>query len=586
MAAEPALIQARQHFQAGRIDQARQLVLRFLQRHPGHPEANHSMAVMLLHKRELEPALYHARRAAAASPETTEYLFTAASILMNLDNRAEAASLAHRAMEQGARDAHSLLRLLPLFWEMGDHEGALHAGERAFALDPSRARAPYASVLSNIGEADRAVPMLRDQLARDPEAIDALQALALAMNYTGADATEVFDVHRRFGAALEKLHAPGEATLHNPDPERSLRIGLVSPDFYSHSVAFFAEPILRHLPGHRFEVFCYSSRPYPDDTTRRLKGLAAGWRDIAGQPDSEVARLIRSDRIDILMDLTGLTTGNALSVFAARAAPIQVSAIGYPNTTGLSTMDYRLVDAITDPPGAQAFATERLLHLRDCFLCYRPVEETPPLPDRPPRPITFGSFNTAQKLVGEVIPAWARIVNAVPGSNLILKASQFSCPMVRSRFEGRFRAAGLDPARLELLPVIRDKAAHLALYGRIDIALDAFPYNGTTTTCEALHMGIPIVTLRGSSHAGRVGASLLSAVNLPDLIAESVDEYAAIANRLAGDPQRLATLRATLRNRMLASPLCDGPGYGAWLADALRQAWRSRCSKQPSPANP
>jgi predicted O-linked N-acetylglucosamine transferase (SPINDLY family) len=282
------------------------------------------------------------------------------------------------------------------------------------------------------------------------------------------------------------------------------------------------------------------------------------------------------------MDLVGLTTNRVLSIFAARPSPVQITAIGYPNTTGLPAMGYRIVDEFTDPPGAEAFATEQLLRIPKCFLCYQPLPGAPEPVTEPPSAqtgtITFGSFNTAQKLVGPVIEVWSRIVNSVPGSRLVLKASQFLCPEVRARFTNRFAAAGLTTDRFELLPVVKDKSSHLAMYGRIDIALDTFPYNGTTTTCEALYMGVPVVGHNGSVHAGRVGVSLLSAVGIPELIARDTSEYESIAATLARDKDRLAEYQRTLRTRILGSPLCDGPGYGIRFGQALRAAWRAHCT--------
>jgi protein O-GlcNAc transferase len=575
----PALTQARHLFHQGKLDQARELLQRFLQREPAHAEANHSLAVILLSRGERDRALYHAQRSISSAPNEPEYRATLASILDARGDHAAAMASARRAAELAAGSPAALLDLVPLFWGLGEFDDALNAARGAIALDPRAARGPLAHLLCHVGEPEQAAALLRGELANDPDAPDILLPLAHTLNYVpDTDPRESFELHQRFGRTYARYTRPPQPPRRPLDPERKLRIGFISPDFYSQSVAFFAEPMIEHLDRADFEVFCYSSTARPDAVTRRLQGLADTWRDIANTSPAAVLEHLDADALDILIDLAGLTTGNALNILAARPAPVQATAIGYPNTTGLPQIDYRLVDSITDPP--ESLATEHLIRLPGCFLCYRPMDDAPtPLPE-PRDSVTFGSFNVVQKLSSPVIDAWSHLVNDVPGSRLILKASQFSTPSVRARFEARFRAAGLDLSRLELLPPIRNKADHLALYNRIDIALDPFPYNGTTTTCEALFMGTPVVTLEGSVHAARVGSSLLRASGLPDLIAHSVNDYMRIAAALANDFPRRAALRETLRAQMLASPLCDGPAYGAKVGAALRQAWRDYCSRK------
>ncbi len=574
----PALIQARAHFQAGRLAEARQLLRRFLQRDPGHAEANHSLAVLLFQLGQREQALYHAQRATAAAPDVGDYFIPLASIHDALGQRDKALAAAAIAARRAESSAELLLELIPLYWGMGEFDLALSTAERALGVNATLARGPYANVLCHIGEVERAIAHLRSQLITDPAARDVLGALISTLNYSpNADPAEVFSLHRRFGetfAAVPKVPLPAHAR----HPEERLRIGIISPDLYSQSVAFFAEPIIRHLDRRGFEIYCYSSCSFPDATTQRLKSLADAWRDIAGLSDAAVLQKLRDDAPHILIELAGATAGSVLSIMAARPAPIQVTAIGYPNTTGLSQIDYRLVDAITDPPGADAFNVERLSRLPGCFLCYQPPVDAPAPAPPTSRPITFGSFNVVQKLSAPTIDTWTRLLNQIPNSRLILKATQFSSPSIRDRFTTRFRDAGLDPSRLELLGPIKSKSDHLAAYDRVDIALDPFPYNGTTTTCEALLMGVPVVTLAGQVHAARVGASLLTAIGTPELIAATTDDYISIAATLAADTPRLNSVKQSLRPRLLASPLCDGPRYASAFGDALRAMWQARCS--------
>jgi protein O-GlcNAc transferase len=296
--------------------------------------------------------------------------------------------------------------------------------------------------------------------------------------------------------------------------------------------------------------------------------------------DEALAERIRHDGIDILVDLVGHTAMNRLLVFARRPAPIQVTWLGYPNTTGLTAIDYRLVDAVTDPEGeADALASETLVRLPGGFLCYGGHGGAPapgPAPCLATGTVTFGSFNSPPKLSAATLDAWAQVLARLPESRLLLKGKPFADAATRALYLGRLAERGVAPERVELAAWLPDQA-HLALYDRIDIALDPFPYNGTTTTCQALWMGVPVVALRGDRHASRVGASLLTQIGLTDLIADSVEAYVETAIALAGDPARLADLRHSLRPRMAASPLCDATGFARKIEQAYRTMWQRWC---------
>jgi predicted O-linked N-acetylglucosamine transferase (SPINDLY family) len=291
--------------------------------------------------------------------------------------------------------------------------------------------------------------------------------------------------------------------------------------------------------------------------------------------------MVRQDNIDILVDLSGHTGTNRLPVFARKPAPVQVTYLGYPNTTGLSTIDYRLTDAWADPPGkTERWHTETLIRLPHGFLCYRPPNATPavaPPPVQANGHITFGSFNSLVKTTPAVVACWAHILQQVPDARLVIKNKSFRDPSVCARYQGLFAEHGIAPERLELVGWIDNLNNHLELYHRLDIALDPFPYNGTTTTCEALWMGVPVITLAGHTHAGRVGVSLLSRLDLTDLIAGDPDDYTQRAVRLAQDRATLARLRPRLRPRLQASSLCDGPAFARDVEAAYREMWRGWC---------
>jgi predicted O-linked N-acetylglucosamine transferase (SPINDLY family) len=271
-----------------------------------------------------------------------------------------------------------------------------------------------------------------------------------------------------------------------------------------------------------------------------------------------------------------------LPVFALKPAPIQISYLGYPNTTGLPTMDYRLTDELADPPGlTERYHTEQLVRLPHGFLCYTPPADAPPPGDSPVETaghVTFGSFNSIAKVTPQVIDLWSSILSALPSSRLILKSHALTDAGVRERFTRLFSGRGVEPGRVELLGYIRGRSEHLSLYQRIDIGLDSFPYNGTTTTCEALWMGVPVITLSGETHAGRVGMSILSHAGLPELVTENEDDYRDLALELARNPARVKDFRHCLRQRLRESPLCQGQSFARDAEQAYRQMWRGWCN--------
>ncbi|MFM7809324.1 MAG: hypothetical protein ACKPEA_15550, partial [Planctomycetota bacterium] len=367
------------------------------------------------------------------------------------------------------------------------------------------------------------------------------------------------------------------------DPERPIRIGLLSGDMRDHSVAFFTEPFMRHpAPGVAFEIFSTCAPGVQDDTSRRLRELASAWHDCGHMPHPAIDPLIRSRGIDILIELGGHSGEPRVLALIEKPAPVVMTAIGYPNTTGVPAIDWRVVDAITDPSGSEPFCTERLLRIDPCFLCYTPPTEapSPEMPDAG-QAITFGSFNNASKIGPRSVALWSRVLQSVPESRLLMKAQSLKDSTGRKLIVERFAAAGVPEHRLDLIAYTKTRDEHLQLYNRVHVALDTVPYNGTTTTCEALWMGVPVVTTLGDRHAARVSASLLHAAGHPELVAENEAAFVDLAANLARDRGRIATLRANLRTELAASPLLDAPAYAARLHAALRACWREWCAKQP-----
>ncbi len=463
---------------------------------------------------------------------------------------------------------------------------ALACHDRALAADPLYPKAHFgrAQALHQSHRLTEAVAAYDVFLRHAPGHHEAQSYRLFALNYLDQlSPAELFREHVAYGSRLAAPTAP--APVRDPDPARRLRVAVLSPDLRTHSCAYFIEPLLRHLDPARFELYLYHDHFREDEVSRRLRSLAAVWRNFVGQPTPAVEAAIRADAPDILIDLAGHTgMTNRLPLFAGQPAPVQVSYLGYPNTTGLPAIGWRFTDDIADPPGgSDALATEQLVRFAPTAWCYSPPEQSPgvaPLPGAAGGRITFGCFNNLGKISDTTLRLWAGVLHRVPDSRLLLKGRGLGDPVVRGGYLARFATAGIAPERLEFAERTTRTEDHLGLYGRVDIALDTFPYHGTTTTCEALWMGVPVVTLRGDRHAARVGASLLTAAGHAEWIAEDAAGYTAIAVQLASDPVRLAATRAGLRCELQASPLLDHAGQAARFGAALRNCWASVCAKR------
>lgn len=462
---------------------------------------------------------------------------------------------------------------------MGRVQDAIAAYEAALTINPRLGVAlnSLSSTYFVQSDFEQAERCYRQCLAARPGDLKARSNLLLLLNYlSDIDAVTRFEEHLEWGKIAQARIPRLESLSRGNDPQRRLRVGYLSPDFREHSVASFIEPVLTHHDRSHFEVYCYSSLPLPDETTQRIKTNVDVWRDIHKLSDAETVYLIREDRIDILIDLSGHTGNNRLAVFAAKPAHIQMTYLGYPNTTGLATIDYRITDEIADPVGEEAYYTEALLRLDGCFLCYQPDQNTPdvaPLSALTNGYVTFGSFNNFSKINPAVLQLWSGVLLHVPHSRLLLKCPALTDATVRARVSGALQTLGIDAERVELLGHTPTRQEHLALYAKLDIALDTFPYNGTTTTCEALWMGVPVLSLVGKHHAGRVGASLLNAAGLTDWLADTPESFVVMAQAMACDLIKLGRLRGSLRAKLADSSLCDAEGFVRRLEVAMRRVW-------------
>ncbi|MCS7008767.1 MAG: hypothetical protein NZL93_02370, partial [Chthoniobacterales bacterium] len=407
-----------------------------------------------------------------------------------------------------------------------------------------------------------------------------MSSLCSILNYLPEKSREeIFNSHVRYGKSLFSF---GMSTWENePNPDKKLHIGFVSAYFRRHSVAYFLLPLLQLLDKRQFSVYLYFCGEREDSTSDEFKLCSSKWVNISQTPDEEAAQQIKKDSIDILFDLTGHFANNRLSLFGELPAPIQATFLGYPNTTGLSSIKYRFVDEITDPPGSEKFATEQLVRFSPCAWCYDPLVDAPE-PQMPQlnTPLTFGSFNNFLKVNRKVLNVWKQILENFPESRLLLKSINFSDPTVREEVTKKIKNSGIELSRVELREFVDNLPDHLRMYSEVDVALDTFPYNGTTTTCEALWMGVPVVTLVGDRHSSRVGLSLLSAVGHPEWAAQNEDEYIQKAVELAKNRNLRIHLRSNLRKKIAESRLCNKQAYASDFCNAVRKLWVQWCTEQ------
>lgn len=469
---------------------------------------------------------------------------------------------------------------------------ALELTERALTLRPQDRRACQvrASALEELDRLDEALDCLRHQLALDPCDVDVHSNLLFLLSRADLlPPQQVAAEYRRWGELhADPLSAAAAPHANSPEPNRLLRIGYVSADLRRHAMAYFVEPFLAHHDRQSVRVYCYSNCARPDATTQHLRGFADEWRDIAAVGDDAAARLIRDDGIDILVDLSGHTGGNRLLLFARRPAPVQITWLGYSwGGTGMAAMDYRITDPHADPEGeADGHYREQLLRLPHVKWCYRPPAATPACNDLPAQTrgyVTFGSFCSFPRISNEMMRAWAQLLHRLPGARLRVIGAPGDESL--DRMLEIFDAAGVYADRLDLvgrLPL----EGYLQQYREVDIALDPFPCNGGTTTCESLWMGVPVVSRSGRSAASRHGTTLLTNAGLAQLVARSQEDYVDTALRLAADLPALAQLRATLRERLQASPLLDAEGFTRDLEALYRGAWRSWCGRGAAPGKP
>ncbi len=572
----------------GRLEEAIACYRSALAAEPGIVIARHNLGTSLQKQGHLEEALTCFEEVLRVDPQNAPALMARGSVLQTQGKFDEAIACFQSSIRIDPNYAEAYNNMGVAWSEQGHRDEGVVFCARAIELKPGYAAAHsnLGASLQYLGRLDEAISHHRKAVELEPASAGFHSNLVYLLNYHPEyDAASLFAEHRAWGQRhADPLTATSGAHTNDRALGRRLRVGYVSPYFKAHAVNFFSEPILASHDHTRFEVFCYSDVPHPDDTTRRLQGYADHWRNTALQSDQQASDLVRRDQIDILVDLTGHIGGGKRSqLFARKPAPIQVTYIGYQNTTGMLAMDYRLTDDYADPPGTtDAFYTEKLVRLPRTFFCYLPSRDAPSVNSLPALAngyVTFGSINNFNKITLEVLKTWADILSSVPQSRLLLRADMTKSlrQYLRQTFEGH----GIGAERLELVNRL-PRIEYLDLIRRVDIALDPFPFNGHTTTCDCLWQGVPVVTLSGNAYASRFGGSGLQTLGLGELIARTPEQYVEIASRLAANLDRLAQLRGGLREKMAHSPLLDFQTFARNLEIEYRRMWSDWCAKQSS----
>lgn len=609
------LLLALRHFNAGELARAESLCRKALKRQRDNPDTWHLLGVIALRTGQAEQAVAHIRTCTRLAPGNAAALCNLGLAHKARGELGQAAAVLAQALRAAPDNSEILYNLGNTRASLGEFEAAIIVYRQALALEPNRAeyhnnlgralegarrigeaveaysralalQPVFAGALTNLGNAyldlgrpADALRCHRQAIAQQQDFDAAYSNLIFALNFDPAAGPHDHARERaRFGDVHRAQLPVGAASGRQRDPDRRLRIGYVSAHFRHQAATYAFAPVIIHHDRRAFEVICYSDTAPEDALTHKLRDSVKKWRSTADLSDAKLAALIKSDQIDILVDLVGHMVGNRLGVFAGRPAPVQVTGWGEPTGTGLPTMDYLLGDPVLVPAPVRALLREQVIDL-PCFLCFWTPES---LPDPGPPPalaaghVTFGSFNRPAKLSDPVLRLWARILREAPTSRLVLKSPHLGDPAHQQRITAIFGSEGISPDRLTILGA-SDRGSHMKAYQLIDVALDPFPHGGGMTTLDATAMGVPVITCPGPTISSRLAAACLTALDLTDWIATNHDDYLALALRKTADLYGLASLRQSLRTRLTRSPVGDAATYTRAVEAAYRGMWQRHC---------
>jgi len=561
--------------------------LKAVELNPSLPGAHNNMGLVFMALGELKKAEKHFNRAIRLKPDHAEAFNNLASLFSRSSRLDDAEACVRRALEFRPDYAVACAKLGDILNQKGMLGEAEAAARRAIEMNPkySDGHNVLGMALVAQGKGEEAAAAFRKAIACMAKTIYAHSNLILTLHYLpGVTQESIYEETRRWNAE----HGASQAEFmrpHNniPNPERRLKIGYVSADLKQHPVGFFFLPVIQNVNRKQFEVFCYANMVREDNVTKKIRALADHWRDISLISDEEASQTIRDDKIDILIEITGHAGNHRMVMFARKPAPIQVLSGGYYCTSGLDAMDYILSDATETPEGEGQWFSETVVRMPHGYICYAPPDYAPDVNSLPALEkgyVTFGCCNNLAKINDQVIRLWADILNAVLNSRLSLRANTLDDKATAQHVHDRFQKLGIAPERVALAGKAPHKA-FLAHYHEIDIALDPFPYTGGLTTCEALWMGVPVISIMGQTFPGRHSASHLRNVGLNDWVVETAGEYLALAEKHSHDTKKLAILRATLRDQVAKSPLCNGELYTRNLEAIYRRMWRDWCAVAP-----
>ena len=614
----------------GKLAEAKESYARALAADPNHADTLVNMGLVLQDENKLDEAVAHYKKSIAVRPGSPEAHFNLGNALKMQNKRDEAITSylqtlaikpypdAHinlgmilferRLLDDAAMHFKEALKLQPdslgalnnlamTYNALNQYENAIACSEHALKIDPSAMHAldtldvankslaltltTLGTTYKSLGRMDDAISVLKRALSLDPAQALTYNNLLVTMIYAESVSPEqLFEESCNFGELIANPLIRNRPFINDKNPDRKLRVGYISPDFRNHAVNYFSEPLLTLHDSKKFEIFAYSNTEAIDSVTERLMKEVDHWRDIQFMNDDEAADLIESDKIDILVDLTGHTARNRLLVFARKPAPLQITWLGHPATSGMKAMDYRITDVHAEPSGmTEHLNVEKLWRLPDIFCCYKAHENSPDVIDHPPFEdngyITFGCFNNFAKVTETVLKTWARILEQVPNSRLLLEITGIDHPKFKEDVEHRLKDFGFPVERVTLEP--RKKSNQFNLYNKIDIALDPFPCAGGTTSMDTMWMGVPLVTLSGKHFVSRMGVTILKNAGLPELITNSIDGYITTAVDLANDHARLKKMRHNLRDKVARSPLMDQKSFANNMETAYRDIWRKWC---------
>ena len=555
---------------------------------PDYAEAHNKLGSLLERRGDFDAAAECYVRAVTHQPDHVDAHNNLGAFLANRGALDAAAECFQRALALKPDFVSAMNNMGFVAAQQKDFDAAIGWLRRALQVQPNHldAHNNLGTILARQGNTDAAMAEFQRVLQIQPAFATALSNYLLSLQYhSSVSLASLATAHQQFEARYAApLRAGWTPHANTPDRQRRLRLGFVSADLGLHAVGLFLIRAFEHLDRQQAEIVCYSDRLSRDTMTRRLREAATIWRDVRALDHEALAAQIRADAIDILFDLAGHTDTNRMLTFARKPAPIQISWLGYVGTTGLTAMDYVLADRFEVPETAEPHLVERVLRMPDGYVCFEPPSDAPPVSPLPASQrgfVTFGSFNHPAKITSHVIALWARILSRVDSARLVLKFAGFDVPSVRERIESAFASHGISAERLEL----SGWSAHDELmrqYQHVDIALDPFPYGGGLTTCEAIWMGVPVVTCPGETFASRHALSHLSNAGFTESIAETLDQYAELAVALALDLPGLAAIRSRLRQQVTNSPLCDGQRFADNLLAVLRKAWIEWCDQQRS----